>query len=194
MFEWFKEPKPTLQKVVKLVPVVWILVKTFFRIMTPEGIGIALLMSIADVLSFLFLIVLFIYLLVQLGPNPRGINWKLLIFYTCISFIPLVIADVVLPLALEATYAQFANLGGSYSFDTLQLAAGNFIFQLTAFGPYIWSAICTVAFFPPFIYGIRASLKMKWHLVIPFAITVAVISWVLGSVIAGIPFGGLKGA
>ncbi len=192
MFDWFREPKPALQKAIMLVPLAWVIVKTIFRIITPAGIGIAVVMSALDVLCFELLIMLFIYLLIQFGPNPRRISWKRVTFYMCFSIIPLVIADIAIPLAQNAAYAQFPTFNGTYDFADLAVA-NNFFYQLTAFGPYIWSAICTVAFFPPFIYGMKLSLNMKWHLVIPFAITVAVISWVLGSVVAGIPFGGLTG-
>ncbi len=195
MFNWFREPKPALQKAMILVPIAWVIVKTLFRIITPEGIGIALAMSIADVLSFMLLIMLLVYLLTQFGPNPRRIDWGLVRFYICFSLIPLLVADVAIPLAQQAAYAQFPTFSEGYSFEALQTAVNTIpLYQLVAFGPYIWSFICTVVFFPPFIYGMKKSLNMKWHLVIPFAITVAVISWVLGSVIAGFPFGGLSGA
>ncbi len=199
MFDWFKEPKPALQKAIMLVPLAWVIVKTIFRIapdgiFIPDGIVIALLMSMADVLCFELLIMLFIYLLIQLGPNPRRVDWKRVTFYMSFSLIPLVVADVAMPLALQAAYAQFPDFSAGYSFNVLAAAASTPLYQLIAFGPFIWSVICTIVFFPPFIYGMKISLNMKWHLVIPFAITVAVISWVLGSVVAGIPFGGLKGA
>ncbi len=192
MFDWFREPKPILQKLIMLVPLAWVIVKTFFRIITPEGIGIAILMSALDVLCFELLIMLFIYLLIQLGPNARRINWKRVTFYMCFSIIPLVVADVAMPLAQQMAYDQFPTFDGTYSFADLEAAATP-LYQFIVMGPYIWSAICTVAFFPSFIYGMKLSLDMKWHLVIPFAITVAVISWVLGSVVAGIPFGGFTG-
>ncbi len=195
MFKWFREPKPIIQKAINLVPLVWLIVKTVFRTMSPEGIGIALVMSMLDILSFELLIIFFIYILTQLGPNPRRFNWNKVLFYICVSLIPLVVADVTMPLAQMAAYAQFPTLTGGYSFEALQTAVNTKpLYQLVAFGPFIWSVVCTVAFFPPFIYGMKFSLNMKWHIVIPFAITIAVISWVLGSVVAGIPFGGFTGA
>lgn len=188
LFEWFKGPTPMLQKISWVIPAAWVVIKTIFRTLTPDATGIALLMSLADVLSLEFLLLVFTYLFLQLSPHPRAREWLKLSFYVNLAFIPLATSDIAIPLAQRAADAQFPSFANGYDFANLAAATSNAGYVFVVYGPYIWMAVCTIAFLALFIPGEKQCLEMKWYNVIPFAITVALISWALGSVLAGLPF------